>query len=321
MHERQSAPRSFRDILKGLHGNTSVILSLAFFAGLVFNRAAPLVQPAVTPILAFIMTVSLLEIPSEIFLNIRELTMPALISLFLSYILLSGVIIGAASLIIPDNDLWTGFVLIATVPPAVSVIPYTYLLDGNTRFSLIGSTVAYLAAMVFTPLISVLVLGTSYVSPARLIGILTVLIILPFIISRLLRHTQLKGIIIRFRRYCINWGFFVVAYTIIGLNRDSFLTAPLTLVRLILVAFISTFALGLVIEYVCTLLRVNAHDRISLMLIGTRKNYGLAAAISLLFFDPRTATSIAVCMAVAILHFIWLQTKWGQTTSYLKGGT
>ena len=93
---------------------------------------------------------------------------------------------------------------------------------------------------------------------------------------------------------------------LVGLNRHTFLTAPLTLFRLIAVAFISTFVLGYLIGNVSKRLRVGEKERISLMLMGTRKNYGLAAAIALLFFDPRTTTSIAVGMSVAILHFIWL---------------
>lgn len=303
---------SFKKILGGLARNTSFILSLAFFAGIIFNHAAPFIQPAVTPILAFIMTVSLLEIPSRIFLNIKALTMPSVLSLFLNYIILSSVIIASASMIIRDHELWTGFILIATAPPAVSVIPYTYLLKGDIDFSLIGSTVAYLAAMIFSPIISVLFLGTSYVSPAKFMAILTILIIFPFIISRFLRRIQLDRFILRFRSYFINWGFFLVAYTIIGLNRNTFLTAPLTLFRLIAVAFISTFVLGYLIGNVSKRLRMSEKERISLMLMGTRKNYGLAAAIALLFFDPRATTSIAVGMSMAILHFIWLNFRSGR---------
>jgi BASS family bile acid:Na+ symporter len=169
--------------------------------------------------------------------------------------------------------------------------------------------------MFFTPLISMLFLGTIYISPAKFIIILTILIIIPFVLSRFLRRIQWDRIILRYRSLVINWGFFFVAYTIIGLNRDIFLTAPLKLFRLILVAFLSTFILGYFIENVSKLLNVSEKDRISIMLIGTRKNYGLAAAIALLFFDARTTTSIAVGMSMAILHFIWLNFRIGRKDS------
>ena len=42
------------------------------------------------------------------------------------------------------------------------------------------------------------------------------------------------------------------------------------------------------------------------MLFGTRKNYGLAAAIALAFFGSRAAMPVAVATAFAIMHFISL---------------
>ena len=44
----------------------------------------------------------------------------------------------------------------------------------------------------------------------------------------------------------------------------------------------------------------------SLMLLGTRKTYGVAGAIALIFFDARAAIPAAVVAAVNIIHFVWL---------------
>ena len=47
-------------------------------------------------------------------------------------------------------------------------------------------------------------------------------------------------------------------------------------------------------------------DRITLMLLVTRKNGDAAAAIALIFFDPRAAMPVAVMTAVSVLHFVWM---------------
>ena len=47
-------------------------------------------------------------------------------------------------------------------------------------------------------------------------------------------------------------------------------------------------------------------DPVSLLLLGTRKNGGLAGAIAIIFLDPRAAVPVAVVAAFNAIHFVWL---------------
>jgi len=289
-----------------LFRHTGFILTLAVILGLSFNQGAPWIKQTVTPILGVVMTLSLLSISTGIFKEFWNLLMPMALAIFLSFVVLGGTFIGLSTLIIHDRELWTGFVLIASVPPAVAVIPYTHHLGGNTSLSLIGSVAAYLSALLFTPLLSISLLGTNFVKPIKLLIILAELIIAPLIVSRILRLSSLLPALEKHRGIAVNWGFFLVVYTIIGLNRDAFLGQPLTLLRVSAIAFTTTFILAYLINYVAKLLGVSKPDRLSLILLGTRKNYGLAAAVSLTFFGSRAAIPTAVAMAFAIAQFIFL---------------
>jgi len=289
-----------------LFRNTGFILALAIMMGLALHQGASWTKPAVTPILGLIMTLSLLGISSSIFRDFKKLLLPISLSLVLNYVVLSGTFIGLSSLIVLEDELWIGFVLVAAVPAAVGVIPFSYHLSGNTNLSLVGTAATYLAALVITPLISMLLLGVNLIDPVRLLIILAELIIGPFILSRILRRTGIATTLERFRGAIVNWGFFLVIYTVIGLNRDVFLGEPATLLRLSIVAFASTFILAYLINRVSKLLNVDKPDRISLALLGTRKNYGLAAAVALTFFNSRVAAPTAVASAFAVIHFIWL---------------
>ena len=96
-------------------------------------------------------------------------------------------------MIIREEELWRGFVIVAAVPPAVAVIPFTGFLNGNVTFSLIGTLAAYLGALVITPLIALGFLGTSLVDPVKLSTIMIELILLPLILSRILIWTGMAA--------------------------------------------------------------------------------------------------------------------------------
>lgn len=295
-----------KTLLSRLFRHTGFILALAFVIGLSFPQVAQWTRPAVTPLLAFIMTLSVMSISPRIFMEFKRLLFPIFVSLSLSYLLLGGAFIGLSSILIHDHELWSGFVLVAAVPPAVAVIPYTYQLGGNARLSLVGTVAAYLAALVLTPMISVLFLGVSYIDPARLLISLGELIVAPLIVSQMLRKTGVAGKIEKYRGTTVNWSFFVLVYTVIGLNRETFTSEPMTLLSVSVVALMCTFLLSYLIDWTFKHFGFSKADRISFILLGTRKNYGLAAAIALEFFSPRTAIPTAVAVAFAIISFIWL---------------
>lgn len=292
-------------VLRLLRSN-SFILILALALGLAAGQPARHTEPLVTPVLAVIMTMSMLGIASSSFRDLRALVRPSLLSLGLNYVLLSGLLIGLSSLLIEERQLWVGYVLVAAVPPAVAVIPFTYRLGGNLNYALVGSVASYLAAFVFAPVICVLFLGTNLVPPGRLLMALAQLIVAPFIISRAVRMTRFAQVLEKHKGAVINWGFFLVIYTIIGLNRNAFLSEPDVLGRLAVVAFTCTFLIALAIYTVSRRLNLARADSIGLMVMGAWKNYGLAGAIALGFVGARASIPAAVATAFAIGNFIWL---------------
>lgn len=297
---------SIKDGFNRLFKHTGFILALAVIVGLSFNQGAYWIKHAVTPILGLVMTLSLLSISTQVFKEFRKWLLPMALAIVLNFVVLGGTFIGLSTLLIHDYELWTGFVLIAAVPPAVAVIPYTYHLGGNTSLSLVGSIAAYLSALLITPLVSISLLGTNFIEPKKLGLILAELIIVPLIVSRGLRLSRVLPALEQHRGIAVNWGFFLVVYTIMGLNRDAFLGEPLTLVRVSAIAFTSTFVLTYLINYVSRRRGVSKPDRLSLILLGTRKNYGMATAVGLTFFGPRATIPTAVAIAFAIAQFIWL---------------
>ena len=290
-----------------LLNNSSFVFLLAMAMGMLFDGGASWTESALLPVLGVIMTVSISDISMREFLNIRSVALPVMAAILLNYIILGGTLIGLSRFIVDDEIFRHGYVLMAAVPPAIAVVPLSYLLGGNTRIALIGNVGAYISGLAITPLICIWLIGSNLIEPTRLIIILAELIILPIVITRIIRRTPFMSYLERARAPVVNWGFFLVIYTIVGLNRDTFIEEPDMLLIVMGIAFAGTFILAEVVNRITKLFGVNKIDRISLMLLSARKNDGLAGAIAILLIDARAAMPIAVFTAISVLHFVWLQ--------------
>ena len=150
------------------------------------GKVANWTEPLTLPALALVMTVSVTQISAKEFFPLRTLTRPMLLAVAFNYLLLSTVMLLLAWWLMPDQELWTGFVILAAVPPAVAIIPFTYILAGDTVFSLLGVIGGYLAALVITPVMAHFLIGESFAQPLGLLTILGELVVIPLLLSRLL---------------------------------------------------------------------------------------------------------------------------------------
>jgi len=287
--------------------NTIFILSLA--AGLIWGKGAQWTEKITLPALAIVMTLSVMGITGNTFRSWRKVIIPSIVSIVLNYIVLGGFMLGLSNLFIRDEALWSGFVILAAVPPAVAVIPFTLFLKGDTDFSLIGTLGAYLGALIITPLMAIVFLGASFVAPLKLMTIIIELILAPLVFSRILIMTGIARLIEPIKGDITNWGFFLVTYTIVGLNQHVFLTQPLSLLPVAMISVASTFILGWIIEVVSKIARLDNKKTISMVLLGTLKNYGLAGGLALSFFDTKTALPSTVSVISMIVYIIWLDFK------------
>lgn len=308
--EAGTRPRSLLAGLLGLLRDRNAILILAIVLGALLGPVARWTQPLTLPALALVMTVSATQISSRALLSPRRLVRPALLAVLFSYGLSSGVMLALARWLLRDADLWTGFVLVAAVPPGVAVVPFSYLLAGDTALALVGTLGAYLAALAITPAMALALLGESALQPARLLVVLGQVVGAPLLLSRVLLAPRFAGRVERWRGTIVNWGFFVVVFTVVGLNRDMFLRRPGALALTLAIALAGTFGLGTALDLVLRRLAVGRGPRVTLSLMGTVKNSGLAAATALALFGETASLPGAVVSAVQVLYLVYLGLRW-----------
>jgi BASS family bile acid:Na+ symporter len=230
-----------------------------------------------------------------------------MIGIVMNYFILGIVLLLLNTVLIYDEALRLGFILIAAMPPAVAVIPFTYFLKGDETLSLIGTAGAYLGALIIMPLSAFLFLGPGLIDPVKLLVIMLELILLPLIASRLLFRIGIASRLDSIKGPITNWSFFLLTYTIVGLNRDLILNQPLSLSPVVFIAMLSTFLLGWGIEKVGRLLHVPQKVLTSLVLLGTLKNYGLAGGLALTLFSKKTSMPATVSTIFMIVYIIWLE--------------
>jgi BASS family bile acid:Na+ symporter len=295
--------------LIGLLRDRNIILSLALALGLLLGQGSQWTERLVLPALAFVMMLSTISVTGSLFRSPRALLAPILAGVAMNYAVLGGLIILLSGLLVPEGPLRTGFVVLAAVPPAVGVIPFTGFLDGDVEFSLIGCLACYLVAFIATPLILSTLLGLSAGFQAKLLTTMFQLIIIPLALSRILVHTGVASRIAPVKGTLTNWSFFLVVYTVVGLNRDVLLSRPSSLIPAAAITAATTFLLGYAIERAGRLLRVDPKKVISIVLLGTSKNAGFAAGLALTLFGRETAIPSTIQTISMLSYVIFLDLK------------
>lgn len=290
----------------GLIKNRDFILILGLALGLLAEGLATWTHHLAIPALAVVMTLSTMGVSGQQFRSPSRLLRAGLWGVGLSYVLLTGLLLGISRFFTHDEALWYGFVLVAAAPPAVAVIPFTDFLDGDRAFTLLATMGAYLAALFIMPLIAALHWEADFISPAKIFKVLLLLVVLPVAIGQGLRKLGWDQKLATVKGPITNWCFFVVVYSIVGLNSKYILMNPLGLLPLFLCTAAIIFGLGIIIEIAGKWLGVPRERLHSMVLLGTLKNYGLAGGLALALFDHRTALPAVVSTTFMIIYIIWL---------------
>ncbi|APV43780.1 Na+ symporter, BASS family [Dehalogenimonas formicexedens] len=257
-------------IIKVFLRQHNFILLVAIIAGLCLPSVSKHGEGLIIPMLVCAMSLSLSRISLSEVLAPSHMFRPLVISLSLNFLLLGGLNIALGYLMTNDPILRAGFVILAAAPPSLTIPPFSYNLKGDIAISYIGTAGGYVAAIFILPLLVYVFLGNEY-SGNQLFVILGQLIVLPLVLSQILRLSGLIKYTEKNTGWIINWCLAIVIFTLIGLNRDLLMTSSNLLVVTSLTAFITIFALGELIFRICRKLNVIPSKAISYMLLGSMK--------------------------------------------------
>lgn len=283
--------------------NTALFFTVPIIIGLAYPQLSPLTGAFIIPFFIVAATLSLTHMKTSR-KDIRRNAPVSLKAVLLSYGLLSSVTIILAYLLLPNTDYFTGFVILAAAPPAVAVIPFTYLLKGDTKAALGGELLSYLLALGFAPLITFVFIGQS-VDVFEIVKTLSLIILLPLFLSRLLlRHPHYTD---RYQKIIVNFCFGFINYSVIGLNHEAILMEPLSLTPVFAVHLLAVFIPGTLVYFIGRKMNVEKGRCIAYTLFSSIKNGGMTATLALILFSPAASLPGAIHGPFTIAFFLFFE--------------
>ncbi len=291
-------------MFKKIVTDRNMLLVIALVLGILVPNYALLLKPYITILLAIVMSLSLSGLALKMLTPIKYTLKPLVMGVFLNHILF-GVFIFLGSLFFyHDKEIFYGMIVIAATPPGVAIIPFTVKLKGDILNSIIGTFGAFIASVILAPLILSFV-GDTDISPISIIKLMGYLIVIPFIVSRLLRLRMVLPIVEKSRGAIIDVGFAFIIYVSVGINSHVFNSDILLLSKIaiallfvmVIVASIYSFIFNRKKEY---------PQRISQKLLFGIKSSGFAVVTSLDLFGDRAAIPATVMSVLVLLYLLSL---------------
>lgn len=272
---------------------------LAFF----LPELSESLQPYLIPTLILMMTLSTKDLEFSHF-NRNPHTVRNLI--LTNYVLLSGLYILLALIFIEQVEYRNTIWLLGIMPPAVGIIPLSYMLKGDPKISFIAEFISYIIALIYVPIVS-LMLFQQMVNPFELIRILSLVLIIPLMLSRLLRVLERRWHIQEsMNKFIITVLYSISFFIIIGVNKEAILADWKTVAVLIGVLSILKFGIG-TLMYIYLKQRISYEKDVIYILFATFKNGGAAMAIAIMLFGIEATLPLAINAMLVPLYILFLE--------------
>jgi len=293
--------------------NRNLILISALFFAFFLPAGEKFIKDYTLYILAAVMTFSMTGIQLKLLKDYKSTLKVSLEAILLNFILQVVILLGISYFIF-DKDTFNGFVVIAATPPGVAVIPFTYTFKGNIDYSFRAILGTYLISIFLSPFIIYAFSEGVVLNPMIIVGVIIKIIIIPLILSRLLLIKKIYPITEKLRGKVIDWGFALIIYTAVAVNRNLILNDYLIVLKSAGILFLSLFGVGIIFLFIRRN-KLNKKLTVSKNLILTVKSSGFAIAVTMILFEPKSAVPAAVMSVFVLLWLITLNIYYSRRNS------
>ena len=204
------------------------------------------------------------------------------------------------------EEMWKGWVILACVPCAISVVSGTMFMKGNSKMIMISLAVIYVIAIGLTPLLSLIFIGSA-VDPWEIMKCVLLFVVVPFIVSIPLKRLGIPDDV---STLIINFSFFMFALIAIGRTRDFFFNHSDLAVLVILVTVVRIAVLHLIFEYSMKKAGMPRDMRIPYSLLLIWRNSGLALALVVMLFPMDTMAIAPASISMVFEQFYFMFIMW-----------
>ena len=286
-------------------GNSKVVFLVFIAAALLVPQLSYKWTAALIPILMIMMTFSIKNLQFRL-LRGKDFRRAVYLNIA-NYVALGALMIILALLLIKDPVYQKAVFMLAIMPPAVGIISLTYLLKGDVESAFLAESLGYAAGVIIIPIASYFIIGNG-INPLKILEILGYIIVIPFVVSRLIRNVENEQNHIRGRiiKAIVNVCYGALFFIVIGINRDALFSGSGSIIRMLLLFVLVQFVFG---TFIWLYLKNKTKRRFDVLyvLFGTVKNGSIGAATALMLFGMGATLPFAVYSIVGPAYILFLE--------------
>ncbi len=277
---------------------SAVVFLSAILIGFLFPNFAQRLVDYLIFYLAVAMTLSVTKIKIDLNFEVKKIFYIFL----LNFAFLSGIIIliGLYAKEYACTMCDEGFYIMAVVPPAIAIVPFSRILGGDVKTALIANALLYIFSLVISPIIAHMLEINSY----EIFKSLVYLILVPLLVSKIIVRLPFYKNFEKYEEFMVKIMFFLMIYSVIGVSREMLMSKASILLSFLCI--LRTFVPATVIYVLSKFLKISRGDAVNYTLFSSYKNLGLAIVLSYSIFGKEATFPCIVCVAFEIFLFPYL---------------
>lgn len=285
--------------------DVKIWIILAIILGLVLGFDHPDAPTMLIITLMMQMTLALQGLKFD-FSDLGDNRKGVLFSLILCFVFNTGITLAVGLLFIDDPALWYGWVMLAAVPCAISIMTTSFYLRGDMKLSMLSFSLIYIVALVFTPLFTHLIMGEA-VSWLSIFEYVLLFVVIPLLADIPLNKVTIPPLV---KMIAMNVIIMCMVFISVGFRRDYIIENPDIALWLLLANLFRIFVPSIILIIVLKRLGCPRDRGVVYNAIGTWRNSGLAATLCIVMFSttfPNALLPAVLSLMVENLWFVVMQ--------------
>lgn len=197
-------------------------------------------------------------------------------------------------------NIWYGWVMLAAVPCAVSVITAALYMKGDLKLSVLSTAVIYVLALIVTPLITFAFMGDA-VDPSEIFPYVLLSVAVPMVMTVPLRRVKINQTA---KRVFINAMMFLLILTAVGNNRDFATEDPTMVLAITVCCILRMFAVSFILLHIFKKRKTDREESAIYVTMSVWKNSGLAVVLCMVLLADSPEAAMP-CVISLVIECIW----------------
>lgn len=233
--------------------------------------------------------------------DFKEYWKPIIGNVVCCFVICTGTALACALFFTDNQALLTGWVMLAAVPCAISVVPSALFLKADPKLSVLSLIVIYIIAIAVTPLMTHAMIGNA-VNPMEVLRYILMFILIPFILTVPLKRLHLKR---QPKTLFINVMMFILVFAGLGSRQEFIFGEPTVVLSLVVASIVRIFVVSTILVVAMRKLRMNRDNGLNYVTFSYWKNSGMAASMCMSLFAATLPEAVLPCVVSLIVEACW----------------